>query len=71
MASALITGANRGIGLAASLCEGLSLSRKANLPSCSRRRSCYVSIFGGVEHLRGRGMFARWKKSYCPIGADR
>ena len=31
----------------------------------------YVSIFGGVEHLRGRSMFASWKKSYCPIGADR
>jgi hypothetical protein len=31
----------------------------------------YVSIFGGVEHLRGRSMFATWKKSYCPIGADR
>ena len=30
-----------------------------------------VNIFGGVEHLRGRSMFASWKKSYCPIGADR
>ena len=45
--------------------------RPSGTKTCWGIRFSSLQIRALLEHLRGRSMFASWKKSYCPIGADR